>query len=141
MDPTLIGHLSTEGVLYNKGASVTEAFEELRTIAGRCPNEPVTSPVGEATVTTVFNPAPDSAWSRVSGVDRIAFDFTTTDSTGNKSRHVAVYLRRGRLLLGIYFFDPTGPQEPVAGQTTIPGIVHLFEERVAAVPAAAVVDP
>ena len=56
--------------------------------------------------TTKFNAAPDGAWPQVAGVERRAFDFTTTDDTGQAQRSVAVYLRRGRALMGIYFPQP-----------------------------------
>jgi hypothetical protein len=74
----------------------------------------------------------------VTGVDRLAYDFTTTDTTGSTTRSVAVYLRRGRALIGLYFANPTGAQEAVAGNTAIPSIVNLFERRLAAVPAASI---
>jgi hypothetical protein len=135
------GVFSTEAVLYGKGRAAAQAFTELRAAAATCPTGPVVSPVGEPTITTTFNPAPDAAWPRVPGVDRLAYDLVQTDAAGNQSRHVAVYLRRGRALLGLYFLEPVGLQEPVAGKTTIPAIVDVFARRMAALPASAVADP
>ena len=64
-------------------------------------------------------------------VDRVAFDFVTTDASGQSQHTIAVYLRRGRALMGIYFPHPDGPQAPVDGQTTIAGIVNVFATRLA----------
>lgn len=130
--------LSTEAVLYAKPNGATQAFSELTATATSCPSTPVVSPVGEPTVATQFNPAPDGSWPAVASVDRLAFDFSTTDSTGNTDHNVAVYLKRGRVLLGIYFTQPDGAQQPVQGQTTIPGIVNIFAQRLAALPASIV---
>ncbi len=126
--------LSTESVLYSNAAATEQAFTELDKAAAECPSTPVASPTDEDTSTTKFNAAPDSAWPQVAGVERRAFDFTTTDDTGQAQRSVAVYLRRGRALMGIYFPRPDAAQTPVAGQTTIAGIVNVFAERLAELP-------
>lgn len=130
--------LSTEAVLYADSAGTTQAFSELRTVSSSCPSTPVPSPVGEPTVITKFNPAPDGSWPQTATVSRVAFDLTTTDSTGQTDHTVAVYLRRGRALMGVYFGQPDGPQPAVAGETTIPGIVGVFAARMAALPASVV---
>jgi len=54
------------------------------------------------------------------------------------SHSIAVYLQRGRALVGVYFFEPDGPQAPVAGQTTVAGIVGVFAGRLAALPASVI---
>jgi hypothetical protein len=126
--------LSTEAVQYVDAAATRQAFAELRDVAAKCPNAPVQSPVGETTVTTKFNPAPDGSWPQVAGVDRQGYDFITTSSLGQPQRSVAVYLRRGRVLMGIYFPQPDGTQPAVAGQTTIAGIVNVFANRMAQLP-------
>ena len=123
-------------MLYSNPAATVQAFSELRAAAANCPARPVVSPVGEPTTTTRFNPAPDASWPQVQGVDRLAFDFVTTDDSGQSQHSVAVYLRRGRVLMGVYFPRPDGPQPAVGGQTSIAGIVRLFATRVAQVPAA-----
>ena len=64
------------------------------------------SPVGEPTVTTEFAAAPDRAWSRTPNVERLAYDLTTTSDTGDTRRAIVVYLRRGRVLMGVYFTQP-----------------------------------
>jgi hypothetical protein len=130
--------LSTEAVLYTGSAATAQAFAELRATPSKCPGSPVASPVGEATVTTRFNAPPDATWPAVPGVDRVAFDFRTTDASNNSQRAVAVYLRRGKLLMGVYFPQPDGAQSAVGGQTTIPGIVGIFESRIAQLPESAV---
>jgi hypothetical protein len=136
--------ISTEAVEYQSAAATAQAFSELRSVAASCPNAPVTSPVGEPTVTTRFNPAPDGAWPQTAGVDRLAYDVVTTDQTGTSTTHsVAVYLRRGKFLLGVYIpqssVTQTGPiATPIAGQTSLQGIVGVFESRLAALPASVV---
>ena len=92
------------------------------------------SPVGGETITTTFNAVPDTTWSRTPGVERVAFDLTTTDASGQSRHSFAVYLRRGRALLGVYLGAPT-EQLTIAGKTGMPAIVHEFERRLAAVPA------
>jgi hypothetical protein len=129
---------STEAVLYKNAAATTQAFSELRTVAASCPATPVQSPVGDPTVTTHFNPTPDGAWAQTPGVDRLAFDFTTTDAAGQTTHSIGVYLRRGRVLMGIYFPQPDGPQTPIGGKTTIADIVNVFAGRMAQLPASVV---
>jgi hypothetical protein len=132
------GLLSTEAVLYRHVGDAAQAMREVRAVAAACPNRPVVSPVNEPTVTTRFQAPPDRSWPSVAGVARQAYSFTTTDASGLTETHVAVYLQRGRVLEGVYFPVPDGAQSPVDGQTTIAGIVHVFEQRIAALPASAV---
>lgn len=129
--------LSTEAVLYTNPAATAQAFKELASVAASCPSTPVRSPVGNGTATTTFDPPPDSTWPQVAGVDRLAYSFTSTDTQGESSPSVAVYLRRGRALMGIYFVDPTNVPT-VAGQSTIEGIVGVFAHRMAELPDAIV---
>jgi hypothetical protein len=125
--------LSTEAVLYQNAAGANLAFSELQNAAAKCPSTPVRSPVGEPTVTTKFGPAPDGSWPQVSGVDRVAYSFTITDEQGNANPSLAVYLKRGRALLGVYFADPS-KIPTVAGQSTAAGIVNVFAQRLAQLP-------
>ncbi len=127
--------VSTEAVLYKDAAATAQGFAELRANAASCPTTPVVSKVGEPTATTRFNPAPDSAWPQVPGVERLSYDFQSIDQSGQAQHLVAVYLRRGRVLMGIYFQSPDGPQSAVSGQTTLPGIVNLFATKLAQLPA------
>jgi hypothetical protein len=128
--------MSTEAVLYRDVKAGEQAFGELQSVAAACPSTPVVSPANEDTATTVFRPAPDKKWVRTPSVERLAYDFVATSaSTGLPQHSVAVYLRRGRALIGLYFSNPDAPQHRVAGRSTIAGIVGLFESRLAAVPA------
>lgn len=136
-DATNTAAFSTEAVLYRNAAATAQAFAELRSVVAHCPNGPVTSPVGEPTISTTFNAAPDATWPHVAGVERQAYDLVTTDTSGASTRSYAVYLRRGRALLGLYFEAPT-EQLTVAGKTGMPAIVNLFEQRLAALPAQAI---
>jgi len=130
--------LSTEAVLYPNPVATAQAFGELHAVATHCPSSPVVSPVGGRTLTTRFNPAPDGAWPQVPTVERLAFDVVSTDQSGQSQHAVAVYLRRGRALVGVYFPAPDGPQPAVSGQTTIPGIVSLVATRLAQLPTSVV---
>jgi hypothetical protein len=51
-----------------------------------------------------------------------------------------VYLRRGRFLMGVYFPRPDATQTAVAHETTVQGIVDMFEQRVAHLPDSLVQD-
>lgn len=131
--------LSTEAVRYQTAAATAQAFRELQSVAKNCPNRPVQSPVGEPTALTRFGTAPDAGWPQVAGVQRLAFDLTVTDQSGDVNHTVAVYLRRGPLLLGVYFASADNVQQiGVDGQHTLSGITTVFAKRLAAVPAAQV---
>ncbi len=134
------GHiaLSTEAVLYGDSGGTTQAFTELRSVTAACPSTPVPGPAGQPPVITTFNPPPDSAWPQTPSVTRQAYDLTSDDGAGQLSHTVAVYLRRGRALLGVYFTQADGPQLPVEGQTSIQGIVGVFAKRLAALPTSVV---
>jgi hypothetical protein len=128
--------MSTEAILYRGPSTGAQAMGELQSVAAHCPSTPVASPDGGAKATTKFRSAPDGSWPRTPSVQRLAYDFVTTDAaTGESAHSVAVYLRRGRVLMGVYFARPDGPQDAVAGRTTIAGIVGVFEARMAKVPA------
>jgi len=130
--------LSTEAVLYSSGAGTANAFSELKDAAAKCPSGPVESPVGLPTVTTRFGPAPDTAWPQVPTVERLAFSFDSTDATGETDHSVAVYLRRGRALLGVYFGHADEPSAVVEGHTALAEIVNVFADRLAKLPVAAI---
>lgn len=126
--------LSTEAVEYRDAAATAQAFSELKRVAATCPSVPVESPTGEPTVTTKFGPRPDRNWPETPSVNRVAFSFTTADASGQSHPSIAVYLRRGRLLLGVYFSQPDGAQPAINGRTTIEGIVNDFAVRLAKAP-------
>jgi len=126
--------LSTEAVLYGDSGGTAQALSELRSVTGACPSTPVQGPSGGPAVITTFRAAPDSAWPRTATVNRVAYDLTIDDGSGRPLRTIAVYLQRGRALLGVYFSMPDGPQIAVDGQTTIEGIVGVFAGRLAALP-------
>jgi hypothetical protein len=130
--------LSTEAVLYRAAADTSQAFAELRKVAAACPSTPVRSPTGGPTVQTTFSPPPDGAWAQTPTVERLAYDFVTTNDQGQTQHFITVYLRRGRAFLGVYFSQPDGPQAPVAGKASVPDIVAVFASRLARLPDAAV---
>jgi hypothetical protein len=127
--------LSTEAVLYTNAAATEQAFSELRSVTANCSPNPVANANG-GSVTTHFNPAPDSGWAQVPTVTRQAYDLTTTDNSGTAQHSIAVYLRRGRVLLGVYFYQTDSLS--VAGQTTVEKVVGVFADRLARLPASVV---
>jgi hypothetical protein len=126
--------LSTEAVTYERADDGTKAFAELRSVSRACPDRPVTSPVGGNTAQFEFKAAPDRTWKDTPTVERLAYSFVTS-AAGETSPSIAVYLRRGRALMGLYFPEPAGSQPAVGGQTSIEAIVGLFEARMARLPA------
>ena len=114
VDPAGDLSLSTEAVVYRNAAATELAFTQLRKVAAACPHAPVKSPVGEVTAETEFNAPPDKSWPNTPSVERLAYSFVTIQG-GTKSPSIAVYLRRGRVLLGVYFQNPSGAQPPVGG--------------------------
>jgi hypothetical protein len=126
--------LSTEAVTYKRVADGTKAFAELRSVRRACPRGPVTSAPGGDTAAFKFNAAPDRTWKHTPTVERLAYSFVTT-AAGETSPSIAVYIRRGRALMGLYFPEPAGPQPAVGGKTSIEAIVGLFEARMARLPA------
>ena len=130
--------VSTEAVLYRNADATVQAFAEIRKIAAQCPSTPVPSRVGEPTVTTKFNAAPDTTWPQRANVDRLAYDVVSSAPQTGPVHSTVVYLRRGRILLGIYFTLPAGTRTPIAHNTTIPGVVASFESRVGHLPSSLV---
>ena len=130
---------STEAVLYASPADGAQAMREIQAVVAACPASPVVSPVGEPTVITKFSAPPDKTWPRSPTVQRQAYAFVTTDQqSGDAEPGIAVYLRRGRVLMGLYFAQPTGAQIPIDGHSTLQQIVSVFESRIAHLPAAVV---
>lgn len=128
---------STEAVLYLDSGGTTQAFAELEAVVAACPPTPVQGPAGDPPATTRFNSAPDAGWRQTPGVNRRAYDLTSDTGTGPR-RIVAVYLQRGRVLLGVYFSRPDGVQVPVEGQSSLEEIVNVFAARLAALPTSVV---
>ena len=132
--------LSTEAVLYRDAAATKQAFQELRSVAAACPKGPVSSPVSGSTFATTFHKPPDGAWPNTASVEREAFSLTMTDQKGASADSVAVYLRRGRVLLGVYFSKPNAEQPSIDGHTKLADIVSAFATRIAQLPASFVSD-
>lgn len=102
--------LSSEALLYGSERGTVQAFAELRSAEANCPKGYVDSPVANSPdYKTTFRPSPDATWAAVPGVERLVFDFDATERGGSTHRFVAVYLRRDKALLGIYWRDPAKP--------------------------------
>lgn len=130
--------LSTEAVLYADASDTVQAFAELRAARDQCPLGPTDATSRRPQEIYEFNPQPDASWPAVPTVDRLAYDFDETAIGIGNHHAVAVYLRRGRLLLAIYFVQPDHVADAVLGQSTMQGITAMFAERVRALPESAV---
>lgn len=133
---------STEAVGYQNAAATAQAFRELRDAQAQCPSGFVQSPGGGEPLRTIFSPAPDRNWAPPpAGVDRLAFHMLLSDQQGRIGETAAVYMRRGKILLGLYFFfTPDAPPVTVAGQTRVDGVVAHFADRLADLPKSAIED-
>lgn len=118
--------LSTEAVLYSSGAGTATAFSELKATPAACPAD------------TRFGPAPDADWPQVPSVERLALAFDSIESNGDTTHRVVVYLRRGRALLGVYFFHADAPTAVVEGKTALADVVNIFANRLAKLPVSAI---
>jgi hypothetical protein len=118
--------LSTEAVLYSSGAGTAAAFNELKATPAACPPD------------TRFGPAPDADWPQVATVERLAFAFDSVEANGDTTHRVVVYLRRGRALLGVYFFHADAPTAVVQGKTALGDVVTIFANRLAKLPVSAI---
>jgi hypothetical protein len=129
--------LSTEAVLYRNQAGAAEAVAEARGAASRCPSGVVTSPDRtEPPLRWRIHADGDLGGARPASVDRVGLSVQTSEAGEPFDDEVVVFLRRGRLLLGLYFLAPDGPQVQVDGGSSIASTVATFEDRLAAVPAA-----
>ena len=138
VDAAGVSALSTEAVLYRNPAASAQAFAELAGVRRSCPTQPVPSKVaGDPAAKTTFRAAPDTNWPRTPTVEREAYSFVS-ESAGKSYRSIAVYLRRGRALMGVYFLEPKAVEPSVAGERSIARIVSVFEARMARLPAAVV---
>ncbi len=116
--------MSTEAVLYRDQAGAAEAMAEMRGASSHCPKPwRIRTQGGLGPV-------------RPTGMDRVALSVEAPAAGQPPERAVVVLLRRGRLLLGLYFLQADGPQAQIDGTDSIPDTVGVFQARVAAVPAA-----
>lgn len=116
--------MSTEAVLYQSPNATAQAFRELEATADRC--------------SSLLAKQGDD-WPKPDGVERLVYDVRDTNARAAAGDHtLLVYLRRGRVLLALYFNTPDGAQSPVGGRTAIEGITEMFQDRLAALPASVV---
>jgi len=116
----------TEAVVYSSAGGTTEAFAEIVHAASHCTAGVTPVPIG-------------SSWPSVPGVQLLGYWSSSKIPTGQAVSTV-VYLRRGAVLLGLYFTatSPTSLTFPVAASTSIETISRFFEKRLAGLPASAV---
>ena len=128
--------LSTEAVAYRDPQATAQAFRELREVRASCPAEFRPNAAGEMVLSS-FEGDLDTGWAPPPPeVERLAYDVLMVYEGGQVGRTLAVYLRRGRMLLGLYFFiQPQAPIPSVQQQTTLEGIVGVFAKRMTELPA------
>jgi hypothetical protein len=133
----IAGSLSTEAVIYTNAAATATAFEEMRKAAASCPAGLVVPPEGPPAIKTTLYPARDSSWPSVPAVQRLVFSSSIKTATSPPETWLTVYLRRGRVLLGIYFNPATARLAvPIAGQRSVEAVVTVLAKRLAAIPSA-----
>lgn len=132
--------LSTEAVIYTSPAATATVFSELRSAAAHCATGYVIGPQGPPANKTRLLRAPDASWPSVPGVQRLAYDQTIATRGKPSFQAITIFLRRGRVLLGVYFEFSGKRTLPttIDGLRSIERIAHVFEERMAALPPSAV---
>jgi hypothetical protein len=130
--------LSTEAIVYSSVLATTEAFAELRQAARNCPSGYVVPPEGPPAFKTTLGPRPDASWPTVTGVQRLAYSEIVAFQGSTTLKSISVYLRRGRVLLALYFDTMQDLPVAVHGQRSIAGITGVFEARLAALRPSAV---
>jgi hypothetical protein len=132
-DPANQTVMSTEAVLYRDANATAQAFEELRTARANCPTTFVDAGGGLPPTRYEFNPPPDGGWGSVPGVERLAFDAMVSDPQGHSEHSFWVYLRLGRLLVGVYGPLPVDQATTVRGVSGLEGIVREISSRMSEV--------
>jgi hypothetical protein len=128
--------LDTESVLYDDQVSAAEAMGEVRGVGARCPSTPVEGPLAsDPEVVWHVRAASQAGWPQVAGIDRVALDVTLDVAGEPPEDQLVVYLRRGRLLMGVYLASDA-PEVSVGGQSSMSGVLDVFEQRKAALPPA-----
>jgi hypothetical protein len=131
--------LGTEAVLYKDEAATAQGFRELRSARDKCPDKFVQS--GQEGVPPLkyrFERAPDTSWTDVPSVTRLAFQFTLTDQQGETAHALIVFLRRGRLLVGVYAFGEAVDLVLAPDVGGVEGLVERVAGRMSDVAAAVV---
>jgi hypothetical protein len=126
--------LSTEAVAYQTPAATAQAFAELKAAQTNCPKGFTPTSTGDS-IRIIFGPAPDANWPAVPNVERLVFDYIEMNQAGDVGRAALVFLRRGRILLGIYvYLQPDQAPPSVNGAQTVDAITDVFAKRLAELP-------
>jgi hypothetical protein len=126
--------VSTEAIMYNSSTAAATATSELQAARTQCPRKPVPSPVADTPPSTfTFGPPPDHAWASTPSVQREAFD-VTDQSTDGTDHSDAIYLRRGALLVAIYYTLPDAGHQLAPSVSTAQQLTAAIEHRIAALP-------
>jgi hypothetical protein len=135
--------LAVEAILYDSPDGSSQAFAELRAAQQRCPATFVPSNIdGVPPLKTTFGPSPDITWPPTAGIDRLAFSTLQVAQTGETDGGIAVYQRRGRLLVGLYVAGPDRSAAAINPMAAgIEGLGGRIAQRMMMVPAGAVEGP
>ena len=135
-----VSFLSTEAVLYSSPGATARAFGELEHVAAHCPSGYVVGPQGPPANKTTLLGNPAISWPLVAGVQRLAYKQIVATRGEPTIEMVTIFLRRGRVLLGLYFqyYGKAVLPASVHGYWSVDAVTHLFEDRLAGLPATAV---
>jgi hypothetical protein len=99
--------ISDEGVVYESADAASQAFAEIRTAVAQCPTDRfVRSRVAHVPPQRYerLRELRDDQFDEIAP-DHIALAYTVTDERGNSTDIVAVFQRRGRVMVGLYGED------------------------------------
>jgi hypothetical protein len=132
--------LSTEAVIYTSAGATAEAFREFQHVATHCPSGYLVGPEGPPASRTTMLPDRGTSWPLVAGVHRLAYKQMIATRGEPTVDVITIFLRRGRVLLGLYFEYSGKAVLPAAvhGFWSVDAVTRLFEDRLADVPRAAV---
>jgi hypothetical protein len=132
--------LSTEAVVYTSAGATAEAFRELQHVAAHCPSGYLVGPDGPPAKRTTLLPDPGTSWPLVAGVHRLGYKQMIATKGEATVEVITIFLRRGRVLLGLYFQYSGKAVLPAAvhGSWSVDAVTRVFEDRLADVPPTAV---
>jgi hypothetical protein len=129
--------VSIEAVVYDTPNHAAQAMRELRAAQANCPSDYVRGDVaGVPALRYRFGAAPDTTWTRVTGVDRFAVEATVNDRQGHTEHDFDIYQQRGRVLVGLYTEDPATAARALT--RSVEAFTQVLAQRVAALPSSAV---
>lgn len=134
-DPDFSGWVSSEAILYATPAEAEQAMHELEVAHAECPTTVKNGPEpDDEPLTWRFGDAPDAGWPDQPGVRRQAYAFTVTTSDGQDFVSNAVYLQRGRMILGLYSTPPEATSTTIRNAPDEQRYVEVMTNRLSELP-------